>query len=137
LFKSIKLSVRLRKLQLPSRRAGSIAAFVAALSICCSLPLAPAQAGTTTPFSPIAQIGCDTSGDTICFVSISPSAGPAGCNTTSIRFDPNAMLNGGVALSMLTQAFMTGKAVSFYISDTCFPEDPRYATFDYYLIGGG
>lgn len=133
--KSVRLSVRLRKLQMSTRRAGSIAAFAAASSVCCSLPLTAAQAGgTTTRASPIIQMGCDTAGDSICFVYISPSAGPAGCNTTSLRFDPYTIPNGSATLSMLTQAFTAGRYVSFNISDTCFSQDPRFATFDYFFI---
>jgi hypothetical protein len=114
---------------------GPVAAFVAALSICCSLPLAAAQAGsTTTPFGVIKQIGCDASVDTICFIYLASSAGPAGCNTVSLRFDPNEMANGSTVLSMLTQAALAGNYVSFNISDTCFREDPRFATFDYFFI---
>lgn len=126
---SSRLSVRL------PRRVNSIAAFVAASSVCCSLPPTAAQAGSvTTPPSPIVQMGCDTSGDSICFIYIRASAGPAGCNTTSIRFDPFTIPNGSATLSMLTQAFTTGRYVSFNISDTCFSQDPRFATFDYFFI---
>lgn len=134
-FKSSRLYDRSWKFGLSARQVGPILAFVAASSICCSLPLTAAQAGsTTTPFAPIHQVGCDASGDTICFVYLAASAGPGGCNTVSLRFDPNEMPNGDAVLTMLTQAALAGKYVSFNISDTCFREDPRFATFDYFFI---
>jgi len=90
----------------------------------------------------ITSMGCNTSGPagtagTACFLYVSgPAVGPAGCSSTSIRWDPTQSPNGQVTLAQLTAAFLAGQQVVFVLNNSCWAEWPAYPTIFYYQITG-
>jgi hypothetical protein len=111
---------------------------VVAAVLMLSVPAARAQSIGTGPVT-ITRMGCgmaSTSGSgSACWVYISgPAVGPAGCNGTSIRWDPQASPNGREATAQLTAAFMAGKQVLFVLNDTCWAQWPSFPTIWYYEV---
>lgn len=103
--------------------------------------IAPRNAGSQTisTVATITSIGCGMVGapgqpGTACFIYINTTVGPTGCNSNSIRWDPNTSPNGQVALAQLTAAFLAGQQVVFVVQDTCWAEWPSYPTIYYYLV---
>ncbi|HMU66143.1 MAG TPA: hypothetical protein PKE57_03290 [Cellvibrionaceae bacterium] len=79
----------------------------------------------------ILGIGCHNGGDPVCYVTIEGApVGPAGCNSTSIRWD-SSLAGGKNQFALLTAAFMAGKPGDLFIMDTCFPLQPGYPTFSF------
>jgi hypothetical protein len=96
---------------------------------------AHAQDYATNGYVTITSMGCGMTGTTACWVNVSGSpAGPAGCNTTSFRWDPSSSPNGNVTLAQLTAAFVAGKTVFFVLNDTCWSAWNTYPTLWYYQI---
>ena len=97
------------------------------------LPLT-AYSGTYSGPRKITQIGCHTNWE-VCYVGFDgPSIGPTGCNSNSIRWLAISAVNGKNTLALLTSAYMAGKMVNFFVSDTCLAADLRFPTFDWYNI---
>ena len=103
------------------------------LALLLILPLT-AYSGTLSGPRKITLIGCHKDFE-VCYVSVSgPNLGPAGCATTSIRWPAISAMNGKNTLELLTSAYMAGKMVNFFVSDTCLAVDPNFPTFDWYNI---
>ncbi|MBR9910450.1 MAG: hypothetical protein GYB33_08895 [Gammaproteobacteria bacterium] len=83
-------------------------------------------------WSQINKIGCHVN-DSTCYMIISKAVGPYECASKSLRWDSSSA-GGRQTLSLLTEAFMQRKEASFYIPDSCYNEDPRYPTFDYFSV---
>lgn len=96
------------------------------------------RAQTVSPPVTITEIGCNIAPtgttDVSCFVYISQTVGPSGCSQNSLRWDPNATVNGQAALAQLTAAFEGGQQVTFAVSNTCWSEDAAFPTFQWYNV---
>lgn len=80
----------------------------------------------------IVELGCHA-WDNTCFVTISGDAvGPAACRGNSLRWNTQSSPGGKNLLSLLTSAFLAGKAVRFDVVDTtCYADQPAFPTFTY------
>lgn len=109
------------------------AAFIASLLLAASPNKSQAAAGTG--WRTITQMGCHM-GSSVCYVTINGDAvGPSGCTGNSIRWDPTAV-NGKETFAQLTAAYLAGKQVYFYVTDTCFTGQATFPTFSYYNVTG-
>jgi hypothetical protein len=89
-----------------------------------------AQTTGTTGYRNIVYMGCHKT-DSTCFVAISgTTVGPAGCNWSEFRWD-SSTIPGKNHMALLMSAHARGKRVNFYISPTCYANQPNYATFEY------
>ena len=103
------------------------------LALLLILPLT-AYSGTYSGPRKITLIGCHKDFE-VCYVSVNgPNLGPTGCSTTSIRWLAISAVNGKNTLALLTSAYMAGKMVNFYVSDTCLAAQSNFPTFDWYSI---
>jgi len=93
-------------------------------------PLFAFAGGANSGPRTIISIGCHL-GSNACYADVDGAyVGPAGCVSNSIRWDPTAS-GGKENLSLLTAAYMAGKKVSFFVSDSCFTGQTMYPTFFY------
>lgn len=117
----------------------------AVVAICLALTLAFAARdahaqGLSSGEVTIVSMGCAMSGPpgtagSACSIGISgPPVGPAGCQSTLIKWDPHATPNGRVALKQLTAALIAGVPVSFTLAVRCSLQWPTHPTMRGYRI---
>ncbi len=94
-----------------------------------------AQAAGHTGSRKIVDMGCHL-GDDTCYVTLDSNIAQGNCAATtaaSVRWSSSSVA-GRNALTLLTAAYMSGKRVSFYITDACYSSQPSFATFGFYTI---
>lgn len=85
-------------------------------------------AGLTGPQTLIIdKIGCHLKTE-VCYVYVDKQVGPDSCHLNSIRWNKESDISGKEIFSLLMAAQISGKRVSFHISNSCFG---LYPTFDY------
>lgn len=83
----------------------------------------------------IVDMGCHL-GDDTCYVTLDSNIAQGNCAATtaaSVRWSSSSV-GGRNALTLLTAAYMSGKRVSFYITDACYNSQSSFATFGFYTI---